>query len=181
MHGQNETTPMDALYTAHHNYDDGAGSIHSRSTAGSKRHADEFTENYDEEATTAPRVSMDNDQQDEFDELTLEHLANVSTDRQMMYKDHTTRLQSILESIKNSTKTVLNEMNVYLGDMEDVEKTYIKCRANAQKEGRRLESVAPDVAGATQNFLNQAAASQLFASGVDFAAMMNGVGGGGGE
>ena len=179
MDDHNETTPMDTLYTTHHNYDDGAGSIHSRSTAGSKRHAEEFTENYEEDATAAaPRVSMDSN--DEFDELTLEHLANVSTDRQMIYKDNTTRLQSILECIKNSTKTVLTEMNVYLGEMESVEKTYIKCRANAQKEGRRLESVAPDVAGATQNFLNQAAASQLFASGMDFAAMMNGVGGVGG-
>lgn len=169
-------TPNETLYTTHHTYDDGA-SITSRYTAGSKRNVEEL-ENYESE--TLPRVSIDNNATVE-DEITAENLAAVSTDRQMIFQDNTTRLQSILENIKNATKTVLTEMNVYLGEMEGVEKTYIQCRAKTQREGRRLESVAPDVAGATQNFLNQAA-GQMFAgaAGTDFAAMMNGAAGGGG-
>jgi hypothetical protein len=169
-----DTTPMDTLYTSHH-YED--GSIHSRSTSGSKRTAEEFDyDNEPKDNAVAPRVSMDNQEEDE---ITLENLAAVSTERSMIYKENTTRLSSILESIKNSTKTVLAEMNVYLGEMEEVEKTYIKCRAKTQKEGRRLEGVAPDVRGATENFLNQAVNAGLF-SGGDVAAMM-GVGGEGGN
>ena len=134
-----------------YNYDD-VGDIHC-----GMKHTEEFE--YDD--SNAPRVSMDtngNAVDDIEDELTLQTLQAVSTERSALYKENTTRLQSILESIKNSTKTVLSEMNVYLTEMEEVEKTYIKCRAKTQAEGRRLESVAPDVAGATESFLNQAGA-----------------------
>ena len=87
------------------------------------------------------------------------------------------RLRSILENIKNSTKTVLTEMQVYLEEMENVEKTYIRCRAKAQKESRRLEQVEPDVAGATQRYLTQASAllGNGAAGGFDMAAMMGGM------
>lgn len=135
-----------------YNYHD-VGDIHS----GMKQ-----TEEFEYDESNAPRVSMDNGDSTTDgieDELTLQTLEAVSTERSALYKENTTRLQSILESIKNSTKTVLSEMNVYLTEMEEVEKTYIKCRAKTQAEGRRLESVAPDVAGATESFLNQAGVS----------------------
>lgn len=167
---------------SNHNYDEGS----LTDMSGSKHNAEEFgTESIYEDDNNAPRVSTDNNTaamtDEEDDELTAQTLAAVSTERTHLYKENTTRLQSILESIKNSTKTVLSEMSVYLGEMEGVEKDYIRCRAKTQREGQRLESVAPDVAGATQNFLNQnAAISQMLgAGGFDVAAMMAGAGAGG--
>ena len=171
---------------SNHNYEEGS----LTDMSGSKHNAEEFgTESIydDDNNANAPRVSTDNtaamtDEEDVDDELTAQTLAAVSTERTHLYKENTTRLQSILESIKNSTKTVLSEMSVYLGEMEGVEKDYIRCRAKTQREGQRLESVAPDVAGATQNFLNQnAAISQMLANagGFDVAAMMAGAGAGG--
>ena len=162
----NDTMPMDTLYTSHQQYNDDSGSVNSRSISGSKRNAEEFACDDDENpSNNAPRVSIDNNVEVE-DKIIAENLQQVTQERQMIYKENTTRLQSILENIKNSTKTMLEEMNIYLQEMEDVEKMYIKCRAKTQKEGRRLEQVAPDVGAATQNFLNQASSAPgLFGSG----------------
>jgi len=52
--------------------------------------------------------------------------------------------------VKNSTKMILREMGTYLHETEEVEKTYIQCRANTQKEQRRMECVEPDVLAATR-------------------------------
>ena len=57
---------------------------------------------------------------------------------------------SILENIKNATKGILKEMDSFLTETEEVEKTFIRCRANTQKESQRMESVEPDVNAATQ-------------------------------
>ena len=50
--------------------------------------------------------------------------------------------------------------------MEEVEKTYIRCRAKTQKESRSLEQVEPDVGLATARYLKQASA-QLFGNGAN--------------
>lgn len=41
-------------------------------------------------------------------------------------------------------------MDTYLQETEEVEKTFIRCRANTQKESQRMEEVQPDVIAATQ-------------------------------
>eukprot|EP00578_Thalassiosira_sp_NH16_P007146 CAMPEP_0181122078 /NCGR_PEP_ID=MMETSP1071-20121207/25108_1 /TAXON_ID=35127 /ORGANISM="Thalassiosira sp., Strain NH16" /LENGTH=243 /DNA_ID=CAMNT_0023206997 /DNA_START=20 /DNA_END=751 /DNA_ORIENTATION=- len=116
--------------------------------------------------------------------LTTEAKNAVSKERQMLYKENAAKLQSILENIKNSTKNILKEMDAYLQETEEVEKTFISCRANTQKESQRMEQVEPDVIAATQRFVAQGA--QLFGGAggsVDFMNMaalmgMNGSGGG---
>ena len=84
------------------------------------------------------------------DALTVEAANAVTKERQLLYKENAGKLQTILENIKNSTKNTLKEMDIYLQETEEVEKTYIRCRANTQKESQRMEQVEPDVISATQ-------------------------------
>mmetsp|Transcript_23710 Transcript_23710/g.50747 ORF Transcript_23710/g.50747 Transcript_23710/m.50747 type:complete len:254 (+) Transcript_23710:131-892(+) len=119
------------------------------------------------------------------DALAAEAEGAVTKERQLLYKENAARLQSILENIKNSTKSILREMDAYLQETEDVEKTFIRCRANTQKESERMERVEPDVIAATQRFVAQGA--QLFGGAggsMDFmnmAALMGASGAGGGS
>ena len=108
--------------------------------------------------------------------ITAEAENCVSKERIQLYKDNQRRLTSILDNIKHSTQTVLSEMSIYLKESEEIEKTYIRCRANTQKESQRLEQVEPDVAGATQRF--QAQGQAMFAAGdfMNMAALMSGGG-----
>ena len=53
-------------------------------------------------------------------------------------------------SMHSATKSILKEMDSYLEETEEVEKAYIRCRANTQKESQRMEQVEPDVIAATQ-------------------------------
>ena len=87
---------------------------------------------------------------EEEDAVTAEAENIVTKERQMSYKENAAKLQSILENIKNSTKSILREMDSYLKETEEVEKTFIRCRANTQKESQRMEQVQPDVLAATQ-------------------------------
>ena len=88
--------------------------------------------------------------QPEEDTLTAEAESAVTKERNQLYKENAAKLQSILENIKNSTKNILREMDAYLQETEEVEKTFIRCRANTQKESERMEQVEPDVIAATQ-------------------------------
>jgi len=83
----------------------------------------------------------------EEDALTLQAEATITTERQHLTKENTAKLQSILENIKDSTKNILNEMNVFLKETEEVEKVYVRCRAKTTRESRRLEQVEPEVLG----------------------------------
>ncbi|KAL7547341.1 hypothetical protein ACHAWF_010664 [Thalassiosira exigua] len=120
----------------------------------------------------------------EDDALAAEAVAAVSKERAALYKDNATKLQSILEGVKNSTKSILREMDAYLQETEEVEKAFIRCRANTQKESQRMERVEPDVIAATQRFVQQGAQLLGGAGGpMDFmnmAALMGAGGGGGG-
>ena len=69
---------------------------------------------------------------------------------------------SILENIKNATKGILKEMDSFLTETEEVEKTFIRCRANTQKESQRMESVEPDVTAATQRESHKFIVTSLF-------------------
>ena len=108
--------------------------------------------------TTNPSSSTTNnnsfvnntDSTEEDDAVTAEAENVVTRERQMSYKENAAKLQSILENIKNSTKSILREMDSYLKETEEVEKTFIRCRANTQKESQRMEQVQPDVLAATQ-------------------------------
>ena len=87
---------------------------------------------------------------DEDDAVTTETMQVVTKERQQIHKENAARLQSILENIKHATKIILREMDVFLQETEEVEKTFIRCRANTQKECQRMEQVEPDVIAATQ-------------------------------
>jgi len=98
----------------------------------------------------------ENTGQDSTDEnknsATAEAENAVTKERHMLYKENQRRLTGILDNMKNATQAILSEMSTYLKDSAEIEKTYIRCRANTQKESQRLESVEPDVAGATARF-----------------------------
>lgn len=115
----------------------------------------------------------DNDDDKEVDALTAEAENAVTKERQMLAKENTARLQSILESIKDSTKNILNEMNVFLKETEEVEKTYIRCRAKTQRETQRLDQVEPEVMG----MLMQTSGGEMGLGGM----WSFGTGGGGGK
>jgi hypothetical protein len=87
---------------------------------------------------------------DEDDAVTAETMQAVTKERQQIHKENAARLQSILENIKHATKIILREIDIYLQETEEVEKTFIRCRANTRKECQRMEQVEPDVIAATQ-------------------------------
>ena len=87
---------------------------------------------------------------DDDDAVTIESMQAVTKERHQIHKENAAKLQSILENIKHSTKVILREMDTYLQEAEEVEKTFIRCRANTQKECQRMEQVEPDVIAATQ-------------------------------
>jgi hypothetical protein len=93
----------------------------------------------------------DNYDDDNDDAATIEAMDAVSTEHQVLKTENIAKLQTILASVKKSTKMILREMETYLHETEEVEKTYIQCRANTQKEQRRMEGVEPDVLAATQS------------------------------
>ena len=89
----------------------------------------------------------------------------VTRERTMTHQENERKLQTILQNIKNSTKNILAEMDTYLQETAEVEKTYIRCKANTEKESRRMERVEPDVIAATQReymmFLHDAGISNF--------------------
>ena len=91
------------------------------------------------------------DDDNDDDAATIEAMDAVSTEHQVLKTENIAKLQTILASVKKSTKMILREMETYLHETEEVEKTYIQCRANTQKEQRRMEGVEPDVLAATQS------------------------------
>mmetsp|Transcript_37657 Transcript_37657/g.67824 ORF Transcript_37657/g.67824 Transcript_37657/m.67824 type:complete len:235 (-) Transcript_37657:1261-1965(-) len=156
--------------------------------SSAKAHTDESFMTNTEQFNAATQDGSNNDAHSLVvsteDALTAEAENAVTKERQMLYKENAAKLQNILENIKNSTKTILREMDVYLQETEEVEKTFIRSRDNTQKESQRMEQVEPDVIAATQRFMAQGA--QLFGGtgGMNFmnmAALMgaNGAGGGG--
>ena len=98
-------------------------------------------------------INNDDDNYDDNndDAATIEAMDAVSTEHQVLKTENIAKLQTILASVKKSTKMILREMETYLHETEEVEKTYIQCRANTQKEQRRMEGVEPDVLAATQS------------------------------
>ena len=87
------------------------------------------------------------------DAVTIETMQAVTKERHQIHKENAAKLQSILENIKHSTKIILREMDTYLQETEEVEKTFIRCRASTQKECQRMEQVEPEVIEVTQRKL----------------------------
>lgn len=101
-------------------------------------------------SATHANHSSDTDNDDE-DPLTTTALRAVTNTRHHIYQTSTTRLQNILQNIKDATKVVLSDLNNYLIETEEVEKVYIKLKAASERESERLEGVEPDVVGATSS------------------------------
>ena len=94
----------------------------------------------------APSNNNDDDNNNGTEETQQLETA-ITQERQHLTKENTARLQSILENIKDATKNILTEMNVFLKETEEVEKVYVRCRAKTRGEMRRLEMVEPEVMG----------------------------------
>ena len=75
--------------------------------------------------------------------------------RTKAYQDAHTQLQSTLELVRNTTKTMLGEIDAFLQATESTTIDYIKCQGSQGTEARRLEEVEPDVSGATARFLQE--------------------------
>jgi hypothetical protein len=86
---------------------------------------------------------------DYYEDNDTEAMAAVTNECRLLKAENTAKLQSILDSVKNSTKMIFREIGTYLHETEEIEKTYIQCRANTQKESRRMECIEPDVIAAT--------------------------------
>lgn len=56
-------------------------------------------------------------------------------------------------------------MNHFLAETADVEQTFVRCRANTQRESARLDGLAPDVSDATRNGFQSMIASAAGAGG----------------
>jgi len=67
--------------------------------------------------------------------------------------DAVSRLEEYLTAMKEATKKMLGEMDVYLKTTEGVMVDYIRCQHSQHNEARRLEECEPGVAEATQRFL----------------------------
>jgi hypothetical protein len=74
---------------------------------------------------------------------------HIAEQRHQIIQDATTKLHSALQRVKNVTKTMLSEMEVYLESAESVEVDYIRCQHSQKKEARRLMEVEPDITGTT--------------------------------
>ena len=76
------------------------------------------------------------------EERILAETERISVETESLYKEHETKIQSNLENIRSLLNNFMtNTLDSYLQETEEVEKTYIKCRAKTQTESRRLEKV----------------------------------------
>lgn len=66
-----------------------------------------------------------------------------------------TCLEKTLGDIKEATKKMLNEIDIYMKVTQEVELDYIRCQKSQRNEARRLQEVEPDVAGVTSRFYHQ--------------------------
>ena len=81
----------------------------------------------------------DNYDDDDNDDKTIEAIAAVTVEHQLLKHETTDKIQKILDLVQRSTETILRKTERFNNETEEVEKTYIQCRANTQKEQRRME------------------------------------------
>ena len=58
--------------------------------------------------------------------------------------DTKAKVQSAVGKVETSFDNFLGTMDSYFQETEEIEKTYIQCRDNTQKESRRLEQIQND-------------------------------------
>ena len=75
----------------------------------------------------------------------------VAENCRQITQDATDKLHSALQRIKNVTKSMLSEMEVYLESAQSVEIEYVRCQHSQRKEGMRLMDVEPDITGTTSS------------------------------
>lgn len=114
-----------------------------------------FNSSDPETSTNADGIIVETMDAGEDDAAATEAMQAVTTERHQIHKENAAKLQSILENIKHSTKIILREMDTYLQETEEVEKTFIRCRANTQKECQRMELVESEVIAATRRELHE--------------------------
>ena len=71
-------------------------------------------------------------------------------------RDVAANLEGTLNRVKETTKTMLNEIEAFMLATERVTVDYLRCQTSQHNESQRLEEVEPDVAGATTHFLQHA-------------------------
>lgn len=119
------------------------------SFAGNEPHAsDDMTDKQDDLASVAFEAELL-----KVNETTVKHMA--------------LQLEDILNGIRDTTKRLLTETDMYLTATARVQAEYTACQDSQRAEARRLDEVQPDVEGATLTFLQEAQdqiASQMMAS-----------------
>lgn len=91
-----------------------------------------------------PNLSQAIEPEIDESETTVEE-RHIAEQRHQITQEATTKLHSALQRIKNVTKSMLSEMEVYLESAESVEVDYVRCQHSQKKEGRRLMEVEPDI------------------------------------
>lgn len=103
-------------------------------------------------------VEIINDKKDPSPTAHLED--EVRTLRKASTADAAMRLEQHLNDMKQATKKMLNEIDVYLKESETIMIDYIGCQYSQQNEAVRLEECEPGVTDATQRFLQNMASGQ---------------------
>jgi hypothetical protein len=123
-----------------------------------------------------PQADKENTEPDDSMERQLRQESDA------IIKNTATQLEGILNDVKGTTKSLLNEIQTYMKTSDSVSADYIRCQESQRKEAQRLAEVSPDVEGATNRFVEQQLAlvgGHMMAAGgstggVDLVSMLSG-------
>lgn len=102
-----------------------------------------------------PHASNDTtDEQDDLASIAFE--AELLKENETAVKHMAMQLEGILNGIRDTTKRLLTETDLYLTATARVQAKYTTCQDSQRAEARRLDEVQPDVEGATLTFLQEA-------------------------
>ncbi len=96
-----------------------------------------------------PNLSQDIEPEVEDGSETAIEEHQITEQRHQITQEATTKLHSALQRIKDVTKSMLSEMNIYLESAEGVEVDYVRCQRSQKNEGKRLMEVEPEISGTT--------------------------------
>jgi len=110
--------------------------------------------NHDDDQTTIDATDNHEENEDKENEMTIEE-RQIHDSLITEHKKAHTKLQATLDSVRETTRSMLNEIQSFLASTESVMIDYTKCQNSQRNEARRLEEVEPDVVGATEMYLEK--------------------------
>ncbi len=141
-HGQ------DSLYDGNHNSFN-LDFKSSRRDSNATENVDSIKGNDDTSNNQSIEQAHDDDEMTTIEERQIHD--SLVRERENAYS----KLQETLECVRETTKTMLNEIDAFLESTESVMIDYTKCQNSQRNEARRLEEVEPDVVGATEMYLEK--------------------------